>query len=145
MAGIMEKVLVALAALVLCLGSGCATFQSKLPVVVTAVTDGSLIVDSIESFEKTYFLVHPDTTKQAAIESAIAQARVALDAVLQATNGASDIDQAKIDDAFSAFKVVYSDLLSLASSIGVKTSGDKIALASGGLTVPVPLALKQVH
>lgn len=139
----MKKLIAAIFLLALTTTSGCATIESKLPAIVAAVTDGVLILDSIEAFAKTYFILHPDNGKQQTVSTAIARAKGALDAALRIVDGYEKIDQAKIDEAFADFKVAYTDLLAIVSSIGVKTSGDRmLASTGGGLVVPPPLALK---
>jgi hypothetical protein len=120
---------------------GCASFISKLPVVVAAVTDGMLVLDSIEAFSNVYFAGHPDTAKQAQISSLIAKTRTALDAALRIVNGATSLNQAKVDEAFVEFRTAYTELIAVVESIGVKAYGTTLKASPGVLIVPEPLAL----
>lgn len=138
----MKKLIATLFILALTTSPGCATIESKLPAIISAVTDGVLILDSIDAFAKTFFSLHPDATKQQTVNVAIARAKGTLDAALRIVSGVEKIDQAKIDEAFADFKVAYTDLLAVVSSIGVKTAGDRFLASPGGITVPEPLALK---
>jgi hypothetical protein len=123
------------------MSSGCAAFISKLPVVMAAVTDGMLVVDSIEAFANVYFAGHPDPTKQAQLAGLIAKTRTALDAALRIVNASKDLNQAKVDEAFAEMRAAYTELIALAESIGVKSSGATFKAAPGVLIVPEPLAL----
>lgn len=141
---IMKKISVALLAVTLCFGSGsgCAAVMSNLPAVIAAVTDGNLVVDTIEAFANAYFITHPNPEKQKEVSIAIARTKAALDAALRMVHGIEKINQAKVDEAFADFRVFYTDLVSLTAAIGVKTGGTKLLASPGGLTVPEPLALK---
>jgi hypothetical protein len=123
--------------------SGCSMFMSKLPTVISAVTDGMLVLDSIEAFERTYFIAHPDAARETEVEALISKSRTALDAALRAANAAGELDQAQIDAALADFKGFYSDLITLVGPIGVKTSATatvRLQATSSGLLVPQPLA-----
>lgn len=119
---------------------GCAAFISKLPVVISAVTDGMLVLDTIEAFSHSYFTVHPDAAKSAQVDALIAKSRTALDAALRIANASTELDQAQVDAAFTDFKTAYTELIALVESIGIKASGTRLQASPGGLTVPQPLA-----
>jgi len=131
----------------LCLGSltvgtGCATVAANLPAVLAAINDGTLVLETIADFVKNYFALNPNKDLEAKIDAAITKARMALDTALRIANGAQNIDQAKIDEAFSDFKAAYADLIALIGPLGMKVQGTMLTASStGGLIVPEPLAL----
>lgn len=120
--------------------AGCAAFISKLPIVISAVTDGMLVLDTIEAFSHAYFTVHPDAAKSAQVDALIAKSRTALDAALRIANASTELDQAQVDAAFTDFKAAYTELIALVESIGIKASGTRLQATPGGLVVPQPLA-----
>ena len=124
-------------ALVLLLGGGtmsCAAVLQALPIVVAAVQDSAMILDVIERF------VHSRPGKHDEVDAKIAKARAALMAALRTAQGIEKLDQAKVDAAFADFKAAYMELLVISGPLGVH-SGEKLALAPGGLVVPEPVAL----
>jgi hypothetical protein len=131
----------ALLAVWMAIPGGCATIASKLPAVISAVTDGMMVLDTIEAFIRNYFTKHPAPETQARVDVAIARTRGALSAALRTAHGAEKLDQAQIDAAFADFKAAYQDLMVLLTPLGVR-SGDRLAAApnSSGLIVPEPLA-----
>jgi len=123
---------------------GCAAIVSALPAVISAVTDASLVLSTIESFVNTYFAqpAHVDLEKQKAVNLAITRARTSLDAALRIAHGAEKLDQAKVDEAFAEFKIAYTELIGMVDSIGIKSGPEKRMMAGPNtLTVPEPLAL----
>lgn len=123
--------------------AGCARFVSKLPVVISMVTDGTMVLDTIEAFVHKFFEAHPSPEKQQKIGAAIAQARIALHAALRTAHGAEKLNQSKVDEAFADFRDAYRALIELVGPLGIQ-SGDRLAVTPGGLMVPEPLALKPV-
>lgn len=123
--------------------SGCATIGMALPTILMAIQDGSLVLETIDSFVRTYFASKTDDERYIKIEKAIARSREALDAALRITQGADKLDQQKVDEAFADFKIAYNDLVALTAPLGVRTGAGGLLKASpGGLNVPEPLALK---
>jgi hypothetical protein len=125
------------------LPTSCATVAPYLPKVIAAVMDGALVLDTIEKFVDRYFQSRPNPELQKKADQAIARTRSALDAALRLASGARDLNQAKVDEAFSEFRVAYSDLMALLGPLGVSTSsgGSLRATPGGGLVVPEPMAL----
>src|SRR5687767_9504873 len=80
---------------------GCATISSKLPIVISAVTDGMMVLDTIEAFVRQFFGKHPAPETQQKVEIAIARARGALSTALRTAHGAEKLDRAEIDAAFT--------------------------------------------
>ena len=123
----------------------CAAVLSALPKVVAAVTDAGQIVDSIKDFVDAYFVAHPDAAKQKLVDAAILKAKESLNLALRTANGAQELDQKKVDEAFADFKQAYRELLALVGPLGVRQDGTAAPLkaAPGGdsLTVPEPAAL----
>lgn len=124
---------------------GCATVASLLPGVIAAVTDGMMVLDTLELFIKRYFDSRPTAPGRDKLEMFAARARSALNAALRAAHGAEKLDQAQIDAAFAEFRVAYTELLALLEPLGVKTSPDidrPLAAGPNTLFVPEPLAFK---
>src|SRR5215471_4321524 len=123
---------------------GCATVSSNLPKVITAVSDGMLVLDTIETFINGYFASHPNPAEQVKVNNAIAHTKASLDAALRIASGAENLDQAKVDEAFVEFRTAYTDLMGIVAAYGVQPDqGGKLRAAPGGqgLTVPAPLAM----
>lgn len=121
--------------------SGCSALFSNLPAVNAAISDGILVLDSIQAFTNAYFAANPNPDKATIVAIAIAKARTALDVAVRLVQGTSSLDQAQVDTAFADFRVAYTELTGLIGSIGVKTSGSRLQAIPGGLNVPAPLAL----
>lgn len=141
----MRKVLVAfILALSIVAQPGCATVVSKLPVVIGAVTDAMMILDSIEMFIEAYFGRHPEVDEgiQKKTRQAMSRTRSALHVALRIAQGSQNLNQAKIDAAFADFKVAYAELLALIAPFGVSSSSDlRMSVTSDSLRVPEPMAL----
>lgn len=120
---------------------GCATVASTLPTVIAAVTDGIMVLDSIENFIDLYFRAQPNPGKQAKVDEAVARARGALNAALRIAKGADNLNQAKVDEAFAEFRKAYVELIALVGEFGVRSGGSGLRAAPGELTVPAPMAL----
>lgn len=123
------------------LGASCATVASALPAVVAAVTDGMMVIDTIERFVHAYFVAHPSAETQAAVDAAIEKTRIALNVALRTAQGAKDLDQAKVDEAFANFKTAYVELIALVTPLGVLPGGDTMMARPHTLVVPDPVAL----
>lgn len=139
----MKPIVALVLALSLSAGPGCATIAPFLPTVIAAVTDGALVVDTIDRFVDRYFESRPNPDLQKKIDIATARVRSALDAALRIASGAQHLNQAKVDEAFAEFRLAYQDLLALVGPLGVMTDrGGKLqARPGGGLLVPEPMAL----
>ncbi len=120
-------------------GPGCAVVP-YLPKVIAAVTDGMMVLDTIEKFIDRYFQSRPNAELQKKADTAIARTRSALDAALRIANGAEHLNQAKVDEAFAEFRIAYTDMMALLGPFGV-SSGDALRATPGGLVVPQPLAM----
>lgn len=135
----MRKLLVLFAAL--SFAPGCATISSTLPIIIAAVTDGVMVLDSIQVFADAFFRNKPNEDLEKKVRDGIARSRSALNAALRLAQGAEKLDQAKIDEAFVEFKRAYADLLVLLTPLGVQQQGTALKAIPGGLIVPEPLAL----
>lgn len=123
------------------LASGCAALGALLPDVITYVTDGTAIIDTIASFLNTFFLAHPDPVAQAEVGRAIVKVRAALTTLLRTAQGAKALDDANVDAAFADFKSAYLELMVLARPFGVQPVGTGRTRATANtLEVPEPLA-----
>lgn len=121
---------------------GCAAVAPYLPTVIAAVTDGGLVIDTIDKFVDRYFEARPNAELQKKVDIAVARTRSALDAALRIASGAQDLNQAKVDEAFLEFRLAYQDLLALVGPLGVMAGGGgKLQARPGGLVVPEPMAL----
>lgn len=124
---------------------GCATIAPFLPKVIAAVTDGALVIDTIDRFVDRYFESRPNAELQKKVDVAVARTRSALDAALRIASGAQDLNQAKVDEAFKEFRLAYQDLLALVGPLGVMAGGGgKLQARPGGLLVPEPMAMTLV-
>jgi hypothetical protein len=127
--------------------SSCATFGDGVDSVKTGVDVAKMVVDAIDGFSHSYFAQHPDQAKQASVDLQVARTRAAVAAVLQATEGAKSLKDARVSDAFKAFEGAYASLLELSSSFGVRaappgTPTDRMNAAPGTLVVPAPADLR---
>lgn len=121
----------------------CAAVMTHLPMVIAAVTDGSMVLDAVESFVKKSPAVLADEARRAQVETALAAARAALSVALRLAQGVRAMDQAQVDEAFRDFRLAYAALLQLVGPLGVKTSGGNLmAVSPGMLLVPEPLAFR---
>lgn len=120
----------------------CAAVVSSLPLVIAAVTDGMLVLDSLKPFVDAYFKNRPNEDLEKKVATASARARGALNAALRIAQATDKLNQAKVDEAFADFRVAYSDLLVLLGPLGVQQQGDRLRATPGGMIVPEPLALK---
>lgn len=121
--------------------SGCGTLTASLPAVLAAVTDGIMVLDGIQMFVDAFFRAKPNADVEKKVSDGMLRARAALNAALRLSQGAEKLDQAKIDEAFAAFRLAYADLLVLLGPLGVQQQGAAFKATPGGLVVPVPLAL----
>ena len=125
--------------------SGCATVAAVLPDVISAVTDGAQILDAIESFMRLVFVAHPDPDTEAKVAAALAKARTALNVALRTAQGAKDVTDERVDQAFEEFKQAYLELLALCRPYGVtpaKLPHARMATSGQTLQVPEPLAFR---
>lgn len=123
----------------------CATMVSGIATVRSVVDTAALVIDAIDGFAHSYFTQHPDPVKQAAVELRVAQTRAAAAFVRQAAEGAQDLHDKRVTEAFAAFQEAYAQLIALGQSFGVQPASDmsrtKMAAASGVLVVPAELKL----
>lgn len=137
----MRRISVLLIGLVLFLGvPACSAIFSNLPQVLAIAQDGQLVVSTIESFARTFFVSNPNPDLEKKINTAVARARAALDGAIRAANGTGDLHKGDVDGAFAEFKVAYTDLINLVHPLGISTAGDHLKAVPGGLVVPSPLA-----
>lgn len=130
--------------LALAFGSvGCAAIASALPTVISAVVDGMSIIDQIQHFVDAYFANKPDKEKYEQVAHAIARCRSALNTANRIANGAEKLNQEKVDDAFTDFRVAYQELMVLVGPLGV-VPADALGVDPYGrkLYVPEPEAFK---
>jgi len=132
-----------LAALATFLAPGCATLPAALPGILSVITDGILVIDTIKNFIDTYFRAKPNPVLEQQIDTVIARALSALQVALSLTQGVQDIDQAKLDAAFADFQQVYTQLLALIAPLGVTQQGNTLQRTAQGLVVPEPVIMVQ--
>lgn len=139
--------IVGLALVTLLVLPGCGAVIAALPQVISAVTDGIMLLDQIERYVESYFAAKPNPELQEKVVKAIGKARNALIAANRTAKGAQKLDQQKVDEAFADFGVAYSELAALLD--GVKIPGLRVArpgaalsAAPGELVLPEPMALK---
>ncbi len=123
--------------------SGCAALSAAVPVlaqVATVATNAVSVLDAVEDASDAFFAVKPDAGKQAAVDRAIADCRLAIAAATATAQGAKDLDAKQADAAFAQFREAYKALAALLDDVGV-TSGGKFGGPTGN-PLPEPLALK---
>lgn len=138
----MKRVLVAIFVTFLTVGNvGCATVVPALPTVIAAVTDAVMILDGIQNFVDKYFAAKPNPALEEKVGDAMQKTRAALNVALRSAQGAQDLDQAKVDDAFKNFRAAYQELMVILGPLGVASAGNTLMAVPGGLQVPEPMAL----
>jgi hypothetical protein len=136
--------LAAALALLMAAAPGCATVAAYLPTVIAAVTDGALVVDTIERFADRYFRSRPDAEFQKKVDVAIARTRSALDLILRTAGAADAHNQGDREKALAEFREAYTHLVALLGPIGLMTAppgGALMAMPGDRLMVPEPMAL----
>jgi hypothetical protein len=119
---------------------GCATVSNVLPKIVAAATQGSLVLDTLDTFADQFFKAAPNAELEKKVDIGLARARNALAIALAAARGGEMLTQAQIDDAFKEFAKAYGELVVIMSPLGVK-SGERLGAAGGGLQVPMAAEL----
>jgi len=121
---------------------GCAAFAASLPAIIAAIIDGAQVLDAIEKFVNAYFVTHPDPVAQAKVNEAMVKCRSALNIALRSAQGAKNVDEQKVDQAFNDFKAAYLELITLCRPYGVRPSGNaKLQASPTALEVPEPLII----
>jgi len=123
--------------------SGCAALGAAVPVlaqVATVATNAVSVLDAVEDASDAFFAVRPDATKQAAVDRAIADCRLAIAAATATAQGAKDLDAKQADAAFDQFRSAYKNLALLLDDVGI-TKGGKFGGPTGA-PLPEPLAAK---
>ncbi len=122
--------------------TGCSSFMSNLPTVISYAQSGMIVLDAIKNFADKYFRSNVNTALETKVFDGINKAELALHAALTTAQGAKNLDQKQIDAAFADFKMAYMDLMGLVGPLGVTATGSSLVKGStGGLIVPLPLAL----
>jgi DNA primase len=122
---------------------GCAALSAAVPVlaqVATVATNAVSVLDAVEDASDAFFAVKPDAGKQAAVDRAINDCRLAIAAATSVAQGTKDLDAKQADAAFAQFREAYKNLAALLDDVGV-TSGGKFGGPSG-TALPEPLAAK---
>jgi hypothetical protein len=126
--------------------TGCAALSAAVPVlaqVATVATNAVSVLDAVEDASDAFFAVKPDAGKQAAVDRAIADCRLAIAAATATAQGAKDLDAKQADAAFTQFRDAYKNLAALLDDVGI-TSGGKFG-GPAGRALPEPLALKPLR
>lgn len=127
-----------------CLTS-CKEFLAALPKVVSVVQDAMLILDQVESFTDQYFKAHPNHEREKAVKDGLARSRSALIAVQRAGVGADKLDRGATLSAIADFQAAYGELLKACEGIpGLNVGALGDAAPPGGLTIPEPLAMREL-
>lgn len=136
--------------LVLAVGlPACATTSSigmNLDKVSATVQDGTLVLDSIQTFADAILVAKPNPELAAKIGVAESRARAALAAASRIISGAKELGQSNVDSAFLDFRDAYGSLLALVAPLGVSTAtispdgGTARASLTAGPTLSVPAA-----
>jgi len=135
-----------LAVLPFCVAS-CAALSAVVPIlaeVATVATNAEAALDVVSQAADTWFISHPDAARQAAIDRAIAECRLALVAATETAQGAKDLDERQADAAFDEFRKAYADLTKLLTDAGVLRGG-RFAASIDGRAPPIPQPLAMRH
>lgn len=113
--------------------------------IIVQILDGDQYLGIVKSAFDAYFAFHPNADNQAKAEKYIADAHTALDALLQADQGAKAVTTAELDKAKGDFLLAYQDITSLLKDLGVSDTAGKFAVVKGvRIAIPTPkLALPQ--
>lgn len=138
-------------ALALCFSIGGCTPQlakdvtNVLDKIVVQILDGDQYLGIVKAAFDAYFAFHPNADSQAKAEKYIADGHTALDALLQADQGAKAVTGAELDKAKGDFLLAYQDITNLLKDLGVSDTAGKFAAIKGvRIAIPVPkLALPQ--
>ena len=123
--------------------SGCAALSAAVPVlaqVANVATNAVSVIDAVEGASDAFFAVKPDVAKQAEVDRAIADCRLAIAAATATAQGAKDLDGKQADAAFDQFREAYAKLESLVSDLGMFKNGK----FSSGAPLPEPLAARHL-
>lgn len=123
---------------------GCGAVLSALPIVISAVVEAGMVLDSIERFVDHFFVAVPDTDREQKVRDALEKARIALNVALRTTQGVEELSREDVIKAFKAFQEAYEQLLVLVEPMGVKqiSADKKMSVSSDQLLVPKPLAME---
>ncbi len=124
--------------------TGCAALSAAVPVlsqVATVAANAVSVLDAVEDASDAFFLVKPDAAKQAAVDRAITDCRLAIAAATATAQGAKDLDEKKADAAFDQFREAYVKLAALVDEVGLIKNG-KFASGAG---LPEPLAARHLQ
>ncbi len=125
--------------------TGCAALSAVVPVlaeVATVATNAVAVLDVVEDAADAFFTARPDAAKQAAVDRALADCRLAIAAATATAQGAKDLDGKQADAAFDQFRTAYKNLQALLDDVGI-TSGGKFGGPTGPV-LPEPLAAKRL-
>jgi len=116
-------------------------------VATTIAIDAQEVLSVVEIIAHTFFGLHPMPQVQPQAEKLIQDCHLGLSAAMHAIDGATQLDQGAIDNAFSAFRDSFRQLQALLVNVGAVTpSGDgRFSAArsgvSGAVYVAEPMAM----
>jgi len=121
---------------------GCAALAAALPIITKYVTDAALILSQVESAVDAWYATNPNPPQQAQFKERLAGCRVLLSAALHATDGADDLGDKRVDEAFEKFKTSYAELAdfcrSIRAPVHLAMPGEKDRALPGQRTIAPP-------
>jgi hypothetical protein len=136
----MKTLLGALCLFVLTL-TGCSALSSAIPVIQSAVTDSSLVLNGIESVFDAYQVTHPvSPTDRAEYDQLLAAANQALLLGGRTVSDLKQVDQGQYDAAFADFAAAYQTLTAFLKTRGISPIGAGLVGVgtAGADAFPVP-------
>lgn len=91
----------------------------------TAMTSGGVSADALEKYRK-----------------AMAATYAGIDVAQRVLNGASDLNQNQIDDAFKQFREAYASLQEVLKEIGLVHTGGRLQLSYFSVAIPDPIVIQ---
>lgn len=117
---------------------------NALDKVVVGVLSSSQFLDVAEQAANAFFAKYPQPDTQTKVSKLLADGHSALDAILQADQGATDATQLNLDAAKEKFLTAYAEIVKTLQDLGVVDKPGKFALVRGEkIALPVPLLVKR--
>jgi uncharacterized protein YbjT (DUF2867 family) len=125
---------------------GCAALRTVVPVLTQVagdLADAQAILDAIEAAERIFFLGNPDVDHQQAVEAALANCRMGLDAAVRSLRGVDEVSNEKLDDAYRDFRSAWDDLQRVLRATNILGSDHRMKTSRGPVGFPTPLMVRQ--
>jgi hypothetical protein len=112
-----------------------------LPQVVARAQDATQILQMVDLVARPYFAALPDGSAFSKYQLLYAAALAALNVGLRATEGATELNEGNVDDAFDDFAVAYGELMTYLGQHGLIRPDGTFGAGKPRVLVPDPLLL----